>query len=384
MANTITESSTQVRVKTQKVVDKKMPVFYNPVMKLNRDISCLVLASVLNPASKPIRIALPLAGSGIRGIRFLKELDKKIIKEIHFNDKKENYKEYMKKNFELNNIKSKTVFLHNEDANTFLFQNRPFDYIDIDPFGTPNPFLDSAVRSLRSEGILAITATDTSALCGSYPKACKRKYWATPLRNELMHEIGLRILIRKVQMMGTNQQRALVPILSYSKNHYMRVFFRFDKGKTNMDNVLKQHKTYQPNSGQLTEHSKQNPANKTQNTECSEQSTDSQTSVVGPMWMGDLNDIKILKKIKKIYKNENISKESRKLIDTLFEETKIGGFGFFDIHKIAKEYKLIIPKFELIKTKLEKKGFKVSRTHFSDTGIKTDADKKDILKIMQE
>lgn len=381
MTNTISESTAQVNVEAQKVVDKKMPVFYNPVMKLNRDISVLLLNSVQNTE---LRIALPLAGSGIRGIRFLKELDKNIIKEVHFNDKKENYKKYMKKNFELNKIKSKTIFVHNEDANTFLFENRPFDYIDIDPFGTPNPFLDSAIRSLRSEGILAITATDTSALCGSYPNACKRKYWATPLRNELMHEIGLRILIRKVQMMGTNQQRALVPILSYSKDHYMRVFFRFDKGKTNMDNILKQHKEYQPNSEQRTELSMQNPINKTQRSEPRMQTTDSQTTVVGPMWMGELNDIKILKKIQKTYENENISKESRKLIDELFEETKIGGFGFFDIHKIAKEYKLTIPKFELIKTKLEKKGFKVSRTHFTETGIKTDASKEDILKIMKK
>ncbi|MCU0373510.1 MAG: ATP-binding protein, partial [Ignavibacteria bacterium] len=41
-----------------------------------------------------------------------------------------------------------------------------FDYIDIDPFGSPCPFLDAAIKRLSRGGILAVTATDTSALAG--------------------------------------------------------------------------------------------------------------------------------------------------------------------------------------------------------------------------
>ena len=68
-----------------------------------------------------------------------------------------------------------------------------FDYIDVDPFGSPNPFLDAAIKRIARDGILAVTATDTAPLCGTYTNACRRKYWAVPLRNELMHEIGIRI-----------------------------------------------------------------------------------------------------------------------------------------------------------------------------------------------
>jgi len=236
----------------------------------------------------------------------------------------------------------------------FLINNKPFDYMDIDPFGTPNPFLDAACRSLKSDGILAITATDTSALCGSYPKACQRKYWAEPLRNELMHEIGLRILIRKVQLMGLNHQRALFPIVSYSIDHYMRIFFVFKKGKANMDKILTKHEFFD--------------------------------GKYGPMWMGELNDLKILIKIKKAYWKSSstafIDERTMKLVNQLIEETTIGGFGFFDVHKLAKKLKgKSIPKFEIIMNALIKKKFKASRTHFSVTGIKTNANKKEFDKI---
>jgi len=55
---------------------------------------------------------------------------------------------------------------------------------------------------MHKEGFLAVTATDTSALTGTYPKATKRKYWADSYRTEFLHEQAIRILIRKVQMIG--------------------------------------------------------------------------------------------------------------------------------------------------------------------------------------
>lgn len=368
----ITESTTTIEAEVKDVVDKKMEIFYNPVMKLNRDISVLLLLSFQGSERRPMSIALPLAGSGIRGLRFLKELPQEMIKEIHINDKKEGYTEYLNKMLVMNKCQTEKVFIHNKDASIFLIENKPFDYIDIDPFGTPNPFLDSAVRSLRSDGILAVTATDTSALCGTYPYACQRKYWAKPLRNELMHEIGLRILIRKVQLMGTNQQRALTPILSYSKDHYMRVFFRFDKGKKCMDRILSQHGMYSPDDEQNTERSKQG--------------SDSQTAEsYGPMWLGELNEIETLKKINAIEQNnECISKRTIKLIDTLIEETKINSFGFIDIHNLSKNNTEEIPKFEHIISLLRKKGFLAARTHFRNTAIKTNAKKSDVEKILKQ
>ena len=55
--------------------------------------------------------------------------------------------------------------------------------VDIDPFGTPSPFIESAAISAKAGGMLCVTATDTSALCGTYKEPCIRKYNSMPLKN---------------------------------------------------------------------------------------------------------------------------------------------------------------------------------------------------------
>ncbi|MBU0456699.1 MAG: hypothetical protein ABH824_03270 [Nanoarchaeota archaeon] len=69
---TITENTTTIKATLpEKDPNKKQEVFYNPIMSSNRNISILLLNSISN---KEMNVALPLAGSGIRGLRFIKEL----------------------------------------------------------------------------------------------------------------------------------------------------------------------------------------------------------------------------------------------------------------------------------------------------------------------
>ena len=81
---------------------KGMPVFYNPVMKLNRDVSVLLLNAI---DKKKMRIADILAASGIRSIRFIKELSKNKIKEITINDYSKDSIKLINENFKINKIK---------------------------------------------------------------------------------------------------------------------------------------------------------------------------------------------------------------------------------------------------------------------------------------
>ena len=180
----IQENSCKVNVSLPKEdVNSKLEVFYNPLMKSNRDISILLLNSI---DREKMKIALPLAGSGIRGIRFLKELNEGKLDLLLINDKKEDFPKNFQKNLDLNNIKTDKVECRSDDAvNFILTQHRGewcgyFDYIDIDPFGSPNPFLSAAVARINRGGVIAITATDTAALSGTYPKVTQRKYWANP------------------------------------------------------------------------------------------------------------------------------------------------------------------------------------------------------------
>src|SRR3989344_7933350 len=109
---TITEGLAKISANTPEIVSKEMGVFYNPVMALNRDISIILLNSIPN---KNMQIADPLAATGIRSIRFIKELGKGKIKNISINDKEKSAVKLIKENIKLNRIKSKNLIIKSED-----------------------------------------------------------------------------------------------------------------------------------------------------------------------------------------------------------------------------------------------------------------------------
>jgi tRNA (guanine26-N2/guanine27-N2)-dimethyltransferase len=318
-----------------KKISKQLPVFYNPVMEYNRSISIAVLNAL---GKKGMQLADPLAGTGIRGVRFFKELEKGIIKRIYFNDYSNDATKMIKKNLILNKVKSKFE-ITSKDANLFLLESKGFDYIDIDPFGCPNKFLDSSVERIARDGILAVTATDTGALCGTYPDVCIRKYWAKPLHNYEMHEVGIRILIRKVQMIGLQYEKALVPILSIDKDHYMRIFFRCEKSKKRCDDIASQHQFY---------------------------------NEIGPIWVGKLKDQKVADKIRM----------NDKFTELLKEELDI--LGFYEMDYISSKEKIQVPKISYVIDQIKLQGYKATRTTFCETGIKTDMPYDKLLGIIKK
>ncbi|XP_067625330.1 uncharacterized protein [Eurosta solidaginis] len=77
------------------------------------------------------------------------------------------------------------------------------DVIDLDPYGCPNRFLDGAIQSLTSGGLLLVTATDMAVLAGNTPEACYAKCSSVPLRMKCCHEMGLRILLHCIETKAT-------------------------------------------------------------------------------------------------------------------------------------------------------------------------------------
>ena len=357
-----TEGKAKIRVSAGKIT-RKLPVFYNPAMKLNRDISLLLLGSI---DAKRMKVADPLAASGVRSIRFLLELQKSKIKKVMLNDGSKEAVSSIKNNLKLNKLKSK-VSVSNDDANIFMLKNRPFDYVEIDPFGTPVPFLDAAVKGLSHAGILAVTATDTAALSGTAQKACKRKYWATPLRNHLMHELGLRILIRRIQLVAASHEKALTPIFSYSKLHYMRVFLKCNAKVSDTDRILKQHKTFFccRDCFSITEKQECSCNNKT-------------LDIVGPLWTGELWDKKLAGTI---YQN---CQDSKDFLKTLSDESKVPALGFYDTHLICKKLKLSVPNLAVVISSLKSNGYASTRTHFNSNGIRTTAPSSVVIKAVSQ
>ena len=326
-------------------VSKDLDVFYNPVMKYNRDISIAVIDAYFD---KEITVGLPLAGSGIRGLRLAKEC-KTPIKKIYLNDMDKDAVKAIKKNTK--GIKRKVT---RKRAQQFFLDHGPFDYIDIDPFGSSIPFVESAVSKLYSNGILALTNTDTAALCGSYPTVTKRRYGSVPFNHAIRQEFGLRILIKRVQEIAAMQDVALIPIFSYSKDHYMRVFLKKVNGKKPADRELEKHKFFEADSNRILKESKK--------------------AELGPIYTGDLWDKKIVRKMK----------TEDKATEEIKREAEVNQLFFYDPHELAKFHRINVPSYEKIYEYIEKKGYTWARTHFCKTGIKTDMPKNTFLKLFKK
>lgn len=360
----IIEGNTSVLVYKNKSVSKgpgsKQGVpFYNPTMQLNRDISILVCQHLLDGSKRKMLFLDGLAASGIRGIRFAKELNGDF--EIVINDWDEKSYNLIKKNIEKHVFKN--IKACNMNLNVLLSSDK-FDYIDVDPFGSPAGFIDSAVRSIKNGGVIACSATDAAALCGVYPKVCTRRYAAVPFHCVAMKEVGLRILLGFICRAAGVYDKGIQPLLCYSTDHYLRVYVKVyssvSKANQSIDNFRIIH------SGEtIGQHKTKND--------------------IGPMWIGKLGDKKIIGEILSIASNKKLGCKNHiyRLLDVLEEEADAPMF-FYTTESVASFFKTSSPKMDSLFEKLRKQGYKVYRTHFSSTGFKTNASMKIIEKMFKQ
>jgi tRNA (guanine26-N2/guanine27-N2)-dimethyltransferase len=338
-------------------LDSNMPVFFNSVMKLNRDITIEIIKNSFN---KPKVLDL-LAGTGAKGLRIANEIQGS---RVDLNDGNPTAVKLIKKNAKLNKL---DVDVFSDSANKLLKNSRrTYDFIDIDPFGTPNPFVEDSIKRLRMNGIVGITATDTSALVGTYPSACMKKYDAKNIKTKFMFEIGSRILIKKIVEFGIKQGITLEPIFTHSSNHYIRIYLK--RVSKTLPTIKKRVRPIFYCRNCINFKISEFFTNSKKRCACGEY-----FEQLGPMWIGRLWDNKLVQKI-----------EGNKTIELIKGESKLNVFGYFDYHSIAKNIKNKgdLPKMKILIEKIKKKGYIATRTHFSPTGIRSNIPPRTFLKLL--
>ncbi len=373
----IEEGLTKIEFPKFDKVSSDAPVFYNPHMELNRDLSILAIQVFQKEENRNINICDLFGGSGIRGIRYKNEIDG--IENVAINDISELANEYEKHNIKLNNLEDIEVYQH--DASMFLRMKRgEFDVIDIDPFGTPSPFLDSAGYCARRNSLLCVTATDTSALCGTYKEPCIRKYNAKPYKSEYCHENGIRILAGFVALTLAKYAKCIDIKMSHSTEHYMRLYIKIGKGSKKSDETLKNigYISHCPNC--LHRQTSEGIASAIEETcpFCGEKMLHA-----GPLWLGDIQNRDFIQKMidESEHKKINTEKQALKLLNSCLNEAS-APVTFFDIHAVCKSLKISAPKLDLIFDEIKNQGFIAIKTHYNPLGLKTDAKITDLKKIL--
>ncbi|WP_448584249.1 tRNA (guanine(10)-N(2))-dimethyltransferase [Thermocrinis sp.] len=367
----IREGKAIISVETPEVVSSDMPVFYNPVMVVNRDISLLIVNAM---EGKDLVVCDPMGASGVRALRFLLEVPG--VSKVIYNDINQKAVENFKENLRLNQVDQSRVEIYSEDATLLLRRLRNCDYVDIDPYGSPIPFLDSAIFPVKRGGILSVTATDTSVLSGTYPNTCIRRYASKPLLEcEFYHEVGIRILIKKVVEEGAKHDYAFRPIFSYSYKHHFKVFLVKDIGAKRADQVVK-------NIGYLIycDRCLYRESVSLDDIKSSCPFCGNRLLVAGPLWIGELWDEEFLQKVWFLRGNVELSQDTVKVLRTIKEECQIKSVGFYTLSALAKAFKIpnLPPKHKILRL------FEARQTHFTPEGFRTSINHQELLRRVKD
>jgi len=322
--------------------------FYNPTMAVNRDLSAIVLAKWPGPLGSVLD---GLAATGAWGIRMALETR---ADRVTFNEWSPEAIPLIRENVRRNGL---AADVHRSDLRSSVREGR-YDFVDVDPFGPPTPFLASAFEGVKGSAGFGITATDTAVLCGTYPRACEKRYGARPLRSPQGAEIGLRILLGYCHRISEERNLRMRPILGFSAEHFLRALVMVSSGSASapVGHVV------QGGDGGLIA------------------ATAADRDAVGPLWLGSLGDAAV---VHELQPSEWTSVVSARLLSLLKTECEMPPF-FVTTDELAAREHCSPPRLDRFIEGLRAIGHQATRTHFHPRGVKTDAPPRECARLFRD
>jgi len=345
------------------------PVFFNPAASLNRDVS-VCMTSAAGGSS----FCDSMAGVGARGVRVANEAA--MIERVTMVDFNREALRLARKAAGLNRVARKCEFAQSETS-SYLYsrygRERRFDFVDVDPFGTPMGQLQAAIGATSDGGMLSVTATDTAVLCGVYPKVAMRRYGATPLNNEFGHETAIRLLAGTVARHAASLDTGVLPLAAHSTRHYLRVYFSIGVGATKADHALRSlgHVNWCPGCGHRG-------ASKEQAVVCDRCGKRARSA--GPLWVGPLSDTSLLLEARRFADKMELAGAS----ETIASLLGVDDFPpwSFSLDEICSALGIAtVPESETYSA-LKEMGHVAMRTPFEKSGLKTTADHAEVVEAV--
>ncbi|OVA10995.1 tRNA (guanine(26)-N(2))-dimethyltransferase [Macleaya cordata] len=347
---------------------------------------------------KPTRVLEALAASGLRSIRYAREVEE--IGQVVALDNDKASVEACRRNIKFNgSVTSAKVESHLTDARLFMISHqKEFDVVDLDPYGSPSVFLDSAVQSVADGGILMCTATDMAVLCGGNGEVCYSKYGSYPLRGKYCHEMALRILLACIESHANRYKRYIVPVLSVQMDFYVRVFVRVFTSASEMKNTpLKLSYVYQC-IGCDSFHLQCLARTVTKNNsvrylpgfgpvvpqECSD--CGKKFNMGGPIWSAPIHDqewvTSILANVRSLKERYPAYDRISAVLTTVSEELPDVPL-FVSLHNLCATLKCTSPSAVMFRSAVINAGYRISGSHVNPLGLKSDAPMDVIWDIMR-
>jgi tRNA (guanine26-N2/guanine27-N2)-dimethyltransferase len=367
-----TEGSTKLlvpRASLEELVPPTFPVFFNPAAATNRDISVAV-ASVAEGTT----FCDALAGVGSRGLRVAKEVARRIeVTMVDFNGES---LEVARRSARANGVLGRCRFVEAE-AGSFLSSRygrvEKFDFVDVDPFGTPVRFMQGALTAASDRGMVSLTATDTAVLCGVHREVCRRRYGADPLNNHFHHETAVRILLNSLRRQAASLDIGLEPVLAHSTKHYVRVYVLMRVGPSKADAAME-------NEGYVTWCPKCSHSESLTQPVLACAACGSKVRCAGPLWTGRLTNVGVLGRALENARRRKF-KEASRILSSLARVDDFPPWSF-SMEQICSSLGVPSVPDEKVAKALKDAGFASSRQPFEKTGLKTDAGYADVVRAV--
>ncbi|XP_006730625.2 tRNA (guanine(26)-N(2))-dimethyltransferase isoform X1 [Leptonychotes weddellii] len=429
-------------------------VFYNPVQEFNRDLTCAVITEFarVQLAAKGIQIKVPgekdvqkvvvdlseqeeekaelkeganlapgdqprtaavgeiceeglrvlegLAASGLRSIRFAREVPG--LHSVVANDASARAVDLMCRNVQLNGV-AHLVHPRQADARMLMYQHQKaserFDVIDLDPYGSPAPFLDAAVQAVSEGGLLCVTCTDMAVLAGNSGETCYSKYGAMALKSRACHEMALRIVLHSLDLRANCYQRFVVPLLSVSADFYVRVFVRVFMGQAKVKaSASKQALVFQcvgcgtfhlqrlgkasgASGGRVKFSAACGPPVAPECEHCGQRH-----QLGGPLWAEPLHDLDFVGRVLEAVSTNpgrfHTSERIRGVLSVITEELPDVPL-YYTLDQLSRTIRCSTPSLLQLRSALLHAGFRVSLSHACKNAVKTDAPSSALWDIMR-
>jgi tRNA (guanine26-N2/guanine27-N2)-dimethyltransferase len=288
-----------------------------------------------------------MAATGARGLRLLRESD--TFGGVLFTEANPEAESVLRANCEGT---PGTVVLRSDARR--VPSAAPFDYVDLDPYGTPAPFVSAALAAVRPGGLLAVTATDMMVLAGAQPSACVRRYGASPVHGRLGPEGGLRILLAYVARCARSNDLLIEPVLSYVHDHHVRAYLRVEEHGRSSDPVRAIDPTSW-NGPPLGDRGR-----------------------FGPMWLGPLFDPDLVRSLL-VPPSAAEPRRLASFLGHLREEVEVDVPFYYESNSLARDLGLPYPPSrEHLLAELRAAGFRAARTHVRPEGFRTTASRDEV------
>jgi tRNA (guanine26-N2/guanine27-N2)-dimethyltransferase len=145
------------------------------------------------PWQAPFSILDALSATGLRALRFAQEIP--FVTEVTANDMSQTAVDSIKLNVQHNKLENK-VTAKTGNAIAYMYSycdKKGYDVIDLDPYGTAAPFLDSAIQAINSDGMLCVTCTDSAIFAShGYLEKTYSQYGGLPFKGERSPTVAAR------------------------------------------------------------------------------------------------------------------------------------------------------------------------------------------------